>query len=359
MSVTIVTGNLGAGKTLQAVALIQKYLCEGKPACSNVDLNLKFLVGAKAKEVRAFRLPDRPTSEDLQLVGRGNKTKDESQNGIMVLDECGIWFNTRNWNSSGRQDIINFLLMVRKMGWDLYILVQNISVIDKQARDMLPQYVAYCTAIDKMKIPLISSLWRFFTGKAIPLPKIHFAVVRYGTSYNGLKADSWFYMGRHLYSAYNTQQIFLTENSDHPNNSQGVYSYLPPAYYYKPFNYTVKNIMRITKIYLRKYGRLKLVFFGLLVGVFAQAFWNLTDPSRFQAVASSYKNTSPLDKYSEYKVDSYSSIPGAPESYVITDGEKRLTSDSLIESGVQVYSIDSCALRLSQGSHTLDLKCGG
>lgn len=356
MAVYFITGKLGSGKTLQAVGLMRKYMEEGRPVCTNIDLSLKYLIGAKANKCKAFRIPDRPTSADLLAVGSGNPTPDESRNGGMFLDECGIWFNSRNWNQAGRQDVINFMLMVRKMGWDVYFLVQNISVIDKQARDTLAEYVVYCTAMNKVKIPFISAFYRMFTGSALPMPKAHHATVRYGTSYNGLKADSWFYLGIDLYSAYNTRQIFLTENSDDPEHSQGVHCLLPPSYYYKKPVYNRKNVMRLTKIYLKKYNRVGLVLGSLVVGVFAQTFLDITDPERFRLADT--KPATLLEQYKSFSISSYTSIPNNPQLYSISNGEITYTSDQLIKKGIQVYSINACALRLKQADKTLDLKCG-
>ncbi len=352
MAVYFITGKLGSGKSLQAVALMKRYIEDGKSVCTNIDLNLKYLVGAKAKYVKAFRIPDHPTSKDLLAVGRGNPGKEEENNGAMVLDECGIWFNSRNWNAKGRQDVINFMLMVRKLGWDVYFLVQNISVIDKQARDTLAEYVAYCVSIKKLHIPFVSPLYRSVTGNPLPLPKWHRAVVRYGTSHNGLKADSWSYRGTDLYSAYNTQQIFLTEAED-----QAVYSYLPPIYYYKTPIYNLKNIMRLTKIYLKKYNRVGLVAAAVCAGIALQHFWNLTDPARFSELKQAAHSTPLTEEYGQYKIVSYSNLPGLGEAYTLSNGEKRLTSIQLIKSGVQVYSVDACALKLVKGAESIDLKC--
>lgn len=44
-----------------------------------------------------IRLPDKPSLNDLLAIGVGNTSYDESRNGLLVLDECGTWFNSRSW----------------------------------------------------------------------------------------------------------------------------------------------------------------------------------------------------------------------------------------------------------------------
>jgi hypothetical protein len=352
MAVYFVTGKLGSGKSLMSVKIIRDYLYERRVVASNLDLNLKYIVGPKGKHVKAFRIPDRPTSHDLLAIGRGNNTKDETKNGGLFLDECGIWFNTRNWNASGRQDIINFLLMARKLGWDIYIIVQNISLIDKQARDSVAEYVAYCTRLDRLHIPFVSFFYKLVTGTRLPLPKIHTAIVKMGTSHNGLKSESWTLVGTDLYSAYNTQQIFLQDSSD-----QAVFSYLPPTYYCNNYIHTWGSYMRLTKIYFKKYKRVPLIFAGAFLGFLLSTFYGLSD--LIQPAIASKKPLPSTEIYQDYWISSYSQLPGEPLSYSISDGKKTFLSSQLIKSGIQVYIVDRCFLQLTNASqkNPLDIRC--
>ena len=335
-----------------AVKIIRDYLFECRAVASNLDINLKYIIGPRGKIAKVFRIPDRPTSHDLLAIGRGNNTKDETKNGALFLDECGIWFNTRNWNAKGRQDIINFLLMARKLGWDIYIIVQNISLIDKQARDSVAEYVAYCTRLDRLHIPFIGAFYKLFTGKRLPLPKIHHAVVRMGTSHNGIKSESWTLIGTDLYSAYNTQQIFLQDSSE-----QAVFSYLPPIYYFKPYSYTWSTYVRLTKIYFKKFKRVPLIFSGVMMGLLLSTFYGVGDLIQPAVAAkASLPNTS---IYKDYWISGYSQLPGEPVTYTITDGKQSYSSSQLIKSGIYVFSVDRCYIQLTNRTkkNPLDVRC--
>ena len=352
MAVYFITGKLGSGKSLMAIKIMRDYLFECRTVASNLDINLKYIVGPKGKTVKAFRIPDRPTSHDLLAIGRGNNTKDETKNGALFLDECGIWFNTRNWNAKGRQDIINFLLMARKLGWDIFIIVQNISLIDKQARDSVAEYVAYCTRLDRLHIPFIGFFYKLITGKRLPLPKIHNAVVRMGTSHNGIKSETWTLVGTDLYSAYNTQQIFLQDSSE-----QAVFSYLPPVYYCKPYKHTWGSVMRLTKIYLKKYKRFPLIFSGVLLGLLISTFYSVNN--LIEPVLEEKKPLPNASIYKDYWINGYTQLPGEHTTYSITNGKESFSSAQLINSGIYVFSVDRCYIQLTNKTKRspVDIHC--
>ena len=70
MAAYVVTGELGTGKTLQAVAKIRDALQRGVPVATNIDLRVERLVGPH-KSFKLTRLPDWPTAEDLERLGDG------------------------------------------------------------------------------------------------------------------------------------------------------------------------------------------------------------------------------------------------------------------------------------------------
>lgn len=110
MAVYVVTGKLGAGKTLVAVGKIKDKLNRGCPVATNLDLRLNKLIGEKARNTRVYRIPDKPQLADLEAIGRGNESYDEAKNGLLVLDECGTWFNSRSWADKSRQAVIDWFL---------------------------------------------------------------------------------------------------------------------------------------------------------------------------------------------------------------------------------------------------------
>jgi len=235
MAVYAITGKLGAGKGKAAIDQIRKYLREGKRVATNCDLFLENLMPERDKST-VIRVPDKPAAVDLYMIGSGNRfiqfepilehSKsgisakapspkllpgfDEQHNGALVLDECGSWLNTRNFQDKGRAEMLEWAIHARKYGWDIFFIMQNIAQVDKQLRDSLLEYVVRLNRLDRMKVPLLSPTIAFLTAGASSgsMPRLHIGVVRLGSSPDGLVADRWYFRGDDLNNAYNTTQVF-------------------------------------------------------------------------------------------------------------------------------------------------------
>lgn len=237
MAIYLVSGKLGSGKTLASVGRIRDALLAGRRVATNLDLRLEHLLPPRAGKpslsdgissrhtsVNCIRIPDKPTVDDLELIGSGNDTMDESRNGLIVLDELAAWLNSRTFNDKARMPVIDWLIHSRKKGWDVMFICQHIEQIDKQVRQALVEYLVTCRRLDRMRIPVIGGALKMLSAGLVSgnLPKIHLAVVRYGTQPDAIKADTWIYKGTDLYDGYDTRQIF----SD--SYASGTFSYLPP-----------------------------------------------------------------------------------------------------------------------------------
>ncbi len=285
MAVYVVTGRLGGGKTLMSLHRIEEYLRLGRPVATNLDIRPWHMLPRSNRSARLIRLPDQPTLDDFIAIGKGNTTYDEDKNGLIVLDECGIWFNSRSWGDKTRQPMIDWLLYSRKDGWDVIFIVQDVGLIDKQARIALGEHVVYCRRTDRMNLPLIGPLFKLMWGGKLPLPRIHIGVVKYGLLPNSLTVDTWTCLGNRLFMAYDTKQRF-THNYPH-----GVHSLLPPGYTHSHW-ISKKNLrffMRLTKIYARKYSRFFMFALGGTV-MFFMMLYTSGDRTVNATVSSSIKN---------------------------------------------------------------------
>lgn len=206
-----ITGGLGSGKSLISVGRIQDYLRQGRPVATNLNIHLKDLLHVRSKQ-SIIRLPDFPSREDFDAIGCGNESVDESKNGLLVLDECGVFFNSREWGDKGRQAAIAWLLHSRKKGWDVIFIVQSIELIDKQIRVSLIEHLGICKRLDRFKIPFVGWLLDAFGLPARP-PKLHICSLKYGIGQHAMVVDRWVYRGNTLYRGYDTRQIFNKETS--------------------------------------------------------------------------------------------------------------------------------------------------
>lgn len=241
MAVYAVQGKLGTGKSKFCVWMAKQAMYYGRRVAGNLDIKVEKL--NPAKPGRYVRIPDKPTAFDLDSIGHGNPDSyDESLNGILILDELGTWLNSRSFQDKGRADLLDWLIHARKKGWDVYLIVQDVVMIDKQVREALVEYSCNCIRMDKVKVPFIG--WMIaYVGESLGaimgtnrfrkwgyLPFFHLVVARIGQGANSVIADRWTYTGKELHDAYDTRQIF---RSDYEH---GAFSALPPWDYSPPLS---------------------------------------------------------------------------------------------------------------------------
>jgi len=235
MAVYAITGKLGSGKGKAAIDQIRRYLSAGRRVATNCDVFLEHLMPARDRSY-VTRIPDKPAAVDLYMIGSGNRFIqfepivscgrsgweavapspvlldgfDESHNGALVLDECGSWLNTRNFQDKGRAEMLEWAIHARKYGWDIFFVMQNVAQVDKQLRDSLLEYVVRLNRLDRMKVPVVSGALKLLTAGATDgrMPRIHIGVVRLGAMPDGIIADRWVFRGDDLNRAYNTTQVF-------------------------------------------------------------------------------------------------------------------------------------------------------
>lgn len=204
MAVYIVQGKLGTGKTKYCVGKMREALLDGRRVATNLDVTIENLVPSSNRG-SIIRVPDKPTAEDLAVMGHGNpESYDEERNGVLVLDELGSWLNSRQFMDVGRKALVDWLIHARKHGWDAYLIVQHLNMLDKQVREALAEYVVRTIRADKMRIPLVGN---FLGDKLGRMPRFHIARIGLSDA-PGLTIDRDWFRGDDLHDAYDTRQVF-------------------------------------------------------------------------------------------------------------------------------------------------------
>lgn len=201
-----ITGELGSGKTMYAVKLIQEYLRVGRPVVTNLDLNLDVMMSLDS-EATAIRLPDKPTRKHFDELGDAYPVKDgynEQKFGLIVLDECLTWLNSRGWQDKERSGVLDWFLHARKHGWNVAFIMQSADYCDPQLRETLLTYHISCRKMGKYRVPIIGKVF------GLRMPKGTLATVNAGYGTNAINHDRELYRGSDLYAAYNTGQVFTS-----------------------------------------------------------------------------------------------------------------------------------------------------
>lgn len=362
MAVYIVTGKLGAGKTLLCILKILEYLKARRRVAVNVDVKMDKLCRADNKYSRLVRLPDLPSAEDLVGLGFGHETYDEEKFGGIFLDEAGVWLNSRDWNSGGRTDLLKFFLFLRKRRWDLWLCVQNVNVIDKQIRESIAEHVVYINRWDKLKIPFVFRLPLRVLSLGMwkgNLPKLHQAIVKYGAKFNSPKVEDWFYQGKEFYSYYDTTQEY---NKDY---DKGSYSMLPPGYWRRRLPASPRDLgflMRTTKIFFRRTRVVNAFFLGGLITlfislpVFSAIAWIRTPGAAVQekpAAVEEEKKATLAEEFEGYRIASYGLMSGQSRYVFVDPDGKRIRSEDLLSRAITIDPRGPREVRLLRGTDSL------
>lgn len=241
MPVFSVEGKLGTGKTKFCIWRAQEAIRRGRKVASNVDIAPHLLTPEAPGKI--IRIPDKPTSQDLEAMGHGNPDSyEEDNNGLLILDELGTWLNSRSYQDKERAGLLDWLIHARKHGWDVYLIVQDANMIDKQVREALIEYQIKCMRMDRVRIPIVGHFTGLLKSRWAYLPKFHLATSRVGIGINAVVAERWQFVGTSLHAAYDTRQIF---RNDYPH---GPFSVLPPWDYKRPLTSLQKLSAMITRL---------------------------------------------------------------------------------------------------------------
>lgn len=224
MPVFAITGKTGQGKGLCGVGMARRYLSEGRPVATNMDIFPEHFRDVHNKNIRIIRIPDRPTAADLYALGMGNDEPwDEDKNGLLLLDELVTWMNSRSWNDKDRKALLDWFVHRRKYGWDIGAMAQSLGSLDGQLRDNVIDYECRAAKVKTIRIPIISGLYRKIFDKPMMWPKfMWYHCMKMRNLETDLIEDIHRFRGEDLYKLYNTAQVI---QADYPH---GLHSLLTP-----------------------------------------------------------------------------------------------------------------------------------
>jgi len=187
VSIHFISGKPGGGKSYYALRLIVDELRHTK---RNIVTNLSIIPGnlaeflhktyddtfgmstrlriLSAEEAGEFWLhpalySEIPEKQQIRIrdsmVARPDFSKRAETGGtLFVIDEIHLYFNSRNWQSTG-EDCLFYLSQHRKLGDDVAAVTQHIGNVDKQFRSVAQDYT-YLRNCAKERVGLFRSLPR-------------------------------------------------------------------------------------------------------------------------------------------------------------------------------------------------------
>jgi hypothetical protein len=125
-----VTGRPGRGKSYYMVKLAKRFLEKGIDVYSLILINEKNLRLKPRRGKKLGRLFYWSSLEDFQFIN----------DGIVLLDEAGSFFEAREWAKFSLEDRVKFQ-QHRKMELDIYLGVQSFSRIDTAIRQLTAEVI--------------------------------------------------------------------------------------------------------------------------------------------------------------------------------------------------------------------------
>lgn len=131
------SGTPGSGKSLHTSRVIYWTLKRGYPAIANFSINTGNIKNAKGEflYVRNEMLTPGYLMNYATKYFHGEQVKEGKL--LLVIDECQLMFNAREWNVKGRDKWLSFFTQHRKFGYDIILIAQFDRMIDRQIRALI------------------------------------------------------------------------------------------------------------------------------------------------------------------------------------------------------------------------------
>lgn len=138
MAIDLFSGTPGSGKSLHAAKKICEWSQAGKPVITNFDVDLSRY--PKANQICVD--DDELTPEFLVKFSReyflGRKlTKKDEDTILLVIDECQLIFNSRDYQKKDRKSWIKLFSTHRHLGYHVILIAQMDKMLDKQIRGLI------------------------------------------------------------------------------------------------------------------------------------------------------------------------------------------------------------------------------
>ena len=98
---------------------------------------------------------------------------------LVVIDEAGVVFNARDWQTPGRRAWLDFFALHRHFGFDFIMISQKDAMIDKQIRGLLEYDVIH----RKCKNAGLAGFFLMFLGNFVAITKYYGNKTRIDTQF--------------------------------------------------------------------------------------------------------------------------------------------------------------------------------
>lgn len=144
--IEIYTGTPGSGKSLHCASEIYNNVRRGRPCIGNFKFkayscnpkgNGGYIYIPNKSEDGICICPDFLIWFSEYIQKKENIRRIKEDYITLIIDECQLIFNNREWSKEGRPEWISFFTQHRKLGYHIILIAQNKEMIDKQIRAII------------------------------------------------------------------------------------------------------------------------------------------------------------------------------------------------------------------------------
>lgn len=198
--ITLMTGTPGSGKSYDMSSQIYWAVRRRQPVVCNFEVNREML--GKYAEYFIYVENDSLSPELLSDISKSHFSGRQIREGSLRLyiDECSIQFGSRSWNDRQRPEWIKFFMQHRKLGYDVYLITQFDTMIDKQLRALIEYEVKHRKLNNVGWVGKLASV--LFLGHPV------FCCVRYWYPMKERLSCEWLIGRKKFYRMYDTYTVF-------------------------------------------------------------------------------------------------------------------------------------------------------
>lgn len=162
--IELYSGTPGSGKSYHACDRIYYRIQVGTNIIANFPVVFPEKFQRKKHLGEFLYLPNEKLTVDALVAFSNLKhEKRKEHQTLLIIDEAGIKFNSRLWNSPDRFGWLNFFSQHRKFGYDIILISQSDIMLDKQLRQFIEiehnhRLMWSCGTVGKVLTPIATFL---------------------------------------------------------------------------------------------------------------------------------------------------------------------------------------------------------
>lgn len=202
MSISLLSGTPGSGKSLHAVSDGLEWLKLGRNLITNFPLDWHKRLKKIKGDYQFWKNSDITPVHLIDYAKEHHKKSVKAQT-LLIIDEASMMFNARDFGRKDRMEWINFLANHRHFNFEIILIAQNDKMLDKQIRGLIEYDIKHRAFANYNFITLLIS--KLFGGL--------FMTVSYWYPCRAKNGVGMFRFSRSKAKCYDTMALFVGEDS--------------------------------------------------------------------------------------------------------------------------------------------------